>query len=152
MYTGVIKTPSDFLYTNTAVMIGLVYALLPFMILPLYANIEKMDWRLLDAARDLGASGLRIFLSIVLPLTRSGIMAGSILVFLPAMSLFYIPDLLGGAKSLLIGNLIENQFLFSHNWPLGSALSVCLTLFMTVLLLIYWLSIRRDHVSSKAFI
>src|SRR5690606_1529034 len=108
---GWIDKPLQLLYTNTAVLIGLIYALLPFMILPLYANIEKLDVRLMDAARDLGASSIRIFIKVIFPLTWTGIIAGSMLVFLPAMSMFYIPDLLGGAKSMLVGNLIENQFL-----------------------------------------
>lgn len=146
---GIIDKPMQLLYSNTAVLVGLIYALLPFMVLPLYANIEKLDQRLLEAARDLGASKARMFLKIILPLTWSGIIAGSILVFLPGMSLFYIPDLLGGAKSLLVGNLIENQFLGIHDWPTGAALSILLTLLMGILLLIYWLSSRgRDKGDS----
>ncbi len=142
LFLGIIDKPLQLLYTNTAVLTALVYTLLPFMILPLYATIEKLDMRLLDAARDLGASKLRMFFRIVLPLTWSGIIAGSMLVFLPAMTLFYIPDLLGGAKSMLVGNLIENQFLAAQNWPLGAAVSVFLTLLMALLLLIYWYTTR----------
>jgi spermidine/putrescine transport system permease protein len=144
MHLNIIHQPLQLLYTNTAVLIGLVYTLLPFMILPLYANIEKLDIRLLDAARDLGANQLRIFSKITLPLTWPGIIAGVMLVFLPAMSLFYIPDILGGAKSMLLGNLIENQFLAARNWPLGSAVSVSLTLLMGLLLLIYWYAARHS--------
>lgn len=144
LYFGIIDKPLQLLYTNSAVIIGLIYTLLPFMILPLYANIEKLDSKLLDAARDLGASQFRIFFKITLPLTWSGILAGSMLVFLPAMSMFYIPDLLGGAKSMLVGNLIENQFLTAHNWPLGSAVAVFLTLLMGLLLLIYWYTHRHS--------
>jgi len=144
LYLGFIHSPLQLLYTNTAVLIGLVYSLLPFMILPLYANIEKLDLRLLDAAKDLGASRARIFISIILPLTYSGILAGSLLVFLPAMSMFYIPDLLGGAKSMLVGNLIENQFLAAHNWPMGSTVSIFLTLFMGFLLLAYNLTALKN--------
>jgi len=145
IHFGLIHQPLQLLYTNSAVLIGLIYTLLPFMILPLYANIEKLDTRLLDAARDLGASRLRMFLTIVLPLTWPGILAGCMLVFLPAMSMFYIPDLLGGAKSMLVGNLIENQFLAAHNWPSGAAVSVILTLLMGLLLLIYWYTTRGDN-------
>ncbi len=134
---GLIDHPLSILYTKTAVMIGLVYSLLPFMILPLYANIEKLDGRFIDAARDLGANGQTIFSRIIFPLTLPGIASGMILVFLPAMSMFYIPDILGGAKSLLMGNLIQNEFLAAHNWPLGSAVSMVLTLSMGLLLLIY---------------
>ncbi len=134
---GIIHQPLSILYTGTAVMIGLVYSLLPFMILPLYANIEKLDIQLIDAARDLGANTILIFMRVIFPLTLSGIIGGVILVFLPAMSMFYIPDILGGAKSLLVGNLIQNEFLAAHNWPLGSAVSMVLTLSMGLLLLIY---------------
>ena len=134
---GLIHQPLSILYTGSAVMIGLVYSLLPFMILPLYANIEKLDMQLIDAARDLGANTVLIFMRVIFPLTLSGIVGGVILVFLPAMSMFYIPDILGGAKSLLVGNLIKNEFLAAHNWPLGSAVSMVLTLSMGLLLLIY---------------
>jgi spermidine/putrescine transport system permease protein len=138
MTLGIIDQPMQLLYSNLAVFIGLTYDLLPFMILPLYANIEKLDDTLLEAARDLGASRLRIFFKIILPLTMSGIMAGLLLVFLPAMTMFYVPDLLGGSKSMLLGNLIENQFLLVTNWPVGSAISIMLIAIMSVLLLIYW--------------
>lgn len=143
LHLGIIHHPLQLLFTNSAVIIGLVYNLLPFMILPLYANLEKFDNRLIEAARDLGASKVRTFTKVILPLSLPGIWAGSILVFLPAMTLFYIPDLLGGAKSLLLGNLIENQFLLTHNWPLGSAISVTLTVVMALMLVAYWLSSRN---------
>jgi spermidine/putrescine transport system permease protein len=135
---GLIHQPLSILYTGTAVMVGLVYSLLPFMILPLYVNIEKLDIRFIDAARDLGANTAIIFARVILPLTLPGIISGIILVFLPAMSMFYIPDILGGAKSLLMGNLIQNEFLAAHNWPLGAAVSMVLTASMGLLLLIYW--------------
>lgn len=141
---GLIHEPLHLLYTSTAVMIGLVYSLLPFMVLPLYANIEKLDMRLIDAARDLGANKARVFIKIIIPLTLPGIIAGSMLVFLPAMSMFYIPDILGGAKSVLIGNLIQNQFLTARNWPLGSAVSVALTLLMGLMLLLYWRTVKQN--------
>lgn len=138
LWLGMIKQPLLLLYTQTAVVIGLVYSLLPFMILPLYANIEKLDMTLVDAARDLGANKVRVFVKVILPLTLPGIIAGCMLVLLPAMSMFFIPDLLGGAKTLLVGNLIQNQFLASRNWPIGSAVSVFLTLLMGLMLLVYW--------------
>lgn len=133
----IIHLPLLLLYTNFAVIVGLVYNLLPFMILPLYANIEKLDYRLVDAARDLGANWPTIFRRVIIPLTTPGIMAGIILVFLPAMTLFYIPDIMGGSKSMLLGNLIEDQFQFSNNWPAGSATSIILTVIMALMLMIY---------------
>ena len=138
IWLGIIHAPVDLLFTQTAVLIGLVYSLLPFMILPLYANLEKFDWRLIDAARDLGASKFRCITKIVIPMSLPGIIAGVMLVLLPAMTLFYIPDILGGAKSLLLGNLIKNQFMEARNWPLGSAVSVMLTVLMAMMLLVYW--------------
>lgn len=145
MWTGIISKPLPLLFSDTAVMIGLVYNLLPFMVLPLLTNIERLDNRLIDAARDLGANRLTTFRRITLPLTMPGILSGSILVFLPAMTIFYIPDLLGGSKSILLGNLIQNQFLIAQNWPLGSAISVVFTLMLGVLLFIYWRSMRNKE-------
>jgi spermidine/putrescine transport system permease protein len=127
---GVIHQPLQILYTEGAVFCGLVYTLLPFMILPLYAAIEKLDPRLVEAAYDLGAGRLQVFARVILPLTLPGIIAGCILVFLPALGLFYIPDLLGGAKSMLLGNFIRDQFLTARNWPFGAAASVILTAVM----------------------
>lgn len=138
--------PLLLLYTNFAVMMGLVYNLLPFMILPLYANIEKLDDQLVEAARDLGASWGTVISKVIIPVTRPGIIAGAILVFLPAMTLFYIPDILGGAKSVLLGNLIEDQFLFTNNWPAGAATSVALTLVMAIMLIFYS---RDPHLLSR---
>lgn len=141
---GIIDQPLPILFTNTAVIIGLVYNLLPFMILPIMANVERLDNRLIDAARDLGAKRFTIFRKVIVPLTMPGIVAGSILVFLPAMTIFYIPNILGGAKSILLGNLIENQFLISQNWPLGSAVSIGLTVMLAVLIFVY-LIINRGN-------
>lgn len=136
--TGLIHRPLQLLYSETAVLVGLVYSLLPFMILPLYANLEKFDWPLLAAARDLGASRFQTIVKIVLPLTCPGIIAGIMLVLLPAMTMFYIPDILGGSKSLLLGNLIKDQFVIANNWPFGSTVSVMLTVIMGLMLLLYW--------------
>lgn len=139
LYLGFTSHPIQLLFTDYAVMIGLIYNLLPFMILPLISNIEKLDYRLVDAARDLGANRFTTFRKIIIPLTMPGIVAGCILVFLPAMTLFYIPDILGGAKSILLGNLIQNQFFIAQNWPLGAAVSTVLTLILMLLLLVHFL-------------
>lgn len=128
----IISQPMTLLYTNTAVIIGLVYTLLPYMILPISLQIEQFDFKLIDAAKDLGAKNSTIFYKIILPVTMPGIIAGSLLVFLPAMTLFYIPNLLGGAKSFLVGNLIQQQLLVIGNWPQGAATSVLLTVFLLV--------------------
>lgn len=140
---GLIEQPINLLFTNTAVLIGLVYNLLPFMILPIMTQVERLDLRLLDAARDLGANSFTTFRRVIIPLTMPGIIAGSILVFLPAMTLFYIADILGGAKSILLGNLIQNQFFIAENWPRGSAISIMLTIILAALIIIYLL-VRRD--------
>lgn len=146
LWTGIIDRPIAILFSDTAVIIGTVYNLLPFMILPLLTNIERLDNQLIDAARDLGANRLTTFRKVILPLTMPGIISGCILVFLPAMTLFYIPDLLGGAKTVMLGNLIQNQFLLSQNWPLGAAISVIFTLLLIILLLAYWHSTQgRQH-------
>lgn len=134
---GIIHQPLSILFTNYAVMIGLVYNLLPFMILPIMTNVERLDQRLIDAARDLGANRFTTFRKVIIPLTMPGIIAGSILVFLPAMTIFYVPDILGGAKSVLLGNLIQSQFLIARNWPLGAAFSTMLTVMLATLILIY---------------
>ncbi len=141
---GIIQHPLPILFTNSAVMIGLVYNLLPFMILPIMTNIERLDYQLVDAARDLGANRFTTFRKIIIPLTMPGIIAGSILVFLPAMTLFYISDILGGAKSILLGNLIQNQFLIAENWPMGATFSTALTLLLATLLLIYVFATRSN--------
>ncbi len=122
----VIDAPLPMLYTDFAVLIGLVYAELPFMILPLYANIERLDTRLLEAAADLGARPWKAFLRVTLPLTKVGILTGCVLVFIPSLGCFITSDLLGGAKTILVGNLIQNQFV-QRNQPFGSAVSLLLT-------------------------
>ena len=142
---GIIHEPLQILYSQTAVIIGSVYDLLPFMILPLYANIEKLDQEYLEAAKDLGAGWFTTFFKIIIPLTMPGIVSGSLLVFLPSMTMFYIPVLLGGAKNLLVGNLIEHQFLTASNWPLGTAISVFITLLMGVFIFIYWRTTKEDE-------
>lgn len=125
-----INTPLSLLYTNFAVIIGLVYNLFPFMVLPIFNNMERFDFRLVEAAKDLGASRWAVFMRVFLPNTAPGIIAGALLVMLPAMTLFYIPNVLGGARSILLGNLIENQFLVLEDWPQGSATSIVLTMLL----------------------
>lgn len=132
-----ISSPITFLYSNFAVLSGLIYTLFPFMVLPLFTNMERFDFRLIEAARDLGASKFQAFYKVFLPNTKPGIISGVMMVFLPAMTLFYIPNILGGARSILMGNLIQNQFLVAENWPEGAATSVMLTLILLVLLLVY---------------
>jgi spermidine/putrescine transport system permease protein len=141
--TGLIDAPIRLLYTDAAVILGLFYLMLPFMILPLYANLEKLDYRLVEAARDLGAGFLQIFRKIVWPLSLPGVFAGCIMVFVPTMGLFYVATLLGGARQLLVGNLIQQQFLNARNWPLGSATSIVLILMMALMLAGYCLVLRR---------
>lgn len=137
MGLGIISDPLQLMYTDFAVFIGLSYTLLPFMVLPLYASIEKLDNRLLDAAKDLGASNFRAFWHITIPLTLPGIVGGSILVFLPALGCFYVPEILGGSKTMLLGSFIKNQFLLTENLPLGSAASTVLTILLAAMALLY---------------
>ena len=132
--------PFNLLYTPTAVVIGLVYAYLPFMILPIYGSAEKLDNSLIEAAYDLGASPVRAFSSVIVPLTMPGIAAGTLLVFVPAIGMFAITDLMGGAKVPMIGNVIQNQFLLARNWPFGAALGV---VFMLMFAITYVLLQRR---------
>ncbi|WP_333783301.1 ABC transporter permease [Lutispora sp.] len=136
-YFGLINEPLQLMYNNTAVMIGMLYMMFPFMVLPLYASIEKLDMRLLEAADDLGAKPLNKFLQVTLPLTKGGILAGSLLVFVPTLGLFFITDLMGGSKVVLMSNLIKNQFLTARDWPFGSAISVILIIVMTAMIALY---------------
>lgn len=142
---GLIHQPLHILYSNTAVVIGLVYNLLPFMILPLITNIERMDHALIEAARDLGANWRTTFFRVILPQTKTGIISGCIMVILPAMTLFYIPTILGGARSMLLGNFIQDQFLFADNWQQGAATSVLLTALVMLLAGIYWFNANKEE-------
>lgn len=130
------------LYTDGAVIIGLLYTFLPFMVLPIYTSLEKLDWRLVEAAFDLGANRFHALRRIILPLAMPGVMAGVILVFIPSLGNYIIPELLGGGKSLMIGNLIQLQFGASHNWPLGAALSFALLGFVLLAMLLYSLRFK----------
>ncbi|KKX55967.1 spermidine/putrescine ABC transporter permease [Brevibacillus borstelensis cifa_chp40] len=143
MQLGIISQPLPLLYNETAVLIGLVYTMLPFMVLPLYASIEKLDKSLLEASSDLGAKPVHTFWKVTLPLTAPGIMAGSLLVFIPSLGLFFIPDLMGGSKTVLIGNLIKNQFLTARDWPFGSASSIIL-MGLTLLFITAYILITKD--------
>lgn len=134
---GIISEPLAMLYNHGAVMVGLTYTLFPFMVLPLYASIEQLDKSYLEAASDLGAKPWQAFTKITLPLTMPGIVAGCLLTFIPTLGLFFIPDLMGGSKSLLIGNLIKNQFLTARDWPFGSAASMILMVLTLIFILIY---------------
>jgi spermidine/putrescine transport system permease protein len=134
---GVIRQPITMLYTPFAVLAGLVYGYLPFMILPVYASLEKLDPSLLEAAEVLGARPAARFRRVTLPLSAPGLIAGSLLVFIPALGSYVSSDLLGGAKQLLIGNLVQNQFSTARNWPFGSAASLILMTLVLVAVLIY---------------
>lgn len=146
MGIGLIDEPLEIIYTDVAVIIGMVYTLLPFMILPLYASFEKFDKRLIEAAHDLGADKTTVMLRIIIPLVLPGIIAGISLVFLPSLGMFFISDLLGGANNLVIGNFIKNQFLTFRDWPFGSVASVILTFLMLLLIWVYSLA---DKINKK---
>lgn len=144
MSIGAIKVPLSLLYNNTAVLIGMVYGLLPFMVLPIYVSLEQMDKRLLEAASDLGAPPLTAFRKITLPLTLPGVAAGSILVFISSLGMFVVPDIMGGAKSSLMGNVIQNQFLSARDWPFGSALSIVLALLSLIMIVLYYKALQAQ--------
>lgn len=141
-WTGWIREPLPLLYNNGAVILGLVYGYLPFAVLPLYATIEKLDPHLLEAAADLGARPFRALVEILLPLSAEGIWASSILVFVPCLGTYLTSDLLGGSKTILIGNLIQNQFTASRDWPFGAALSMALLAMAGCLL---WVARKRGQ-------
>jgi len=134
---GIIKEPLKMLYSYGAVMIGMIYTMFPFMVLPLYNSIDKMDRSYIEAAKDLGASKWKTFRTVTIPLTMPGIVAGCILVFIPSVGLFFIPDLMGGSNIMLIGNLIKNQFLEANDWPFGAALSIVMISISLILILVY---------------
>lgn len=136
MGMGIIKEPIQILYTTGAVYFGLVYSLVPMMVMPLYSCLEKIDPAVLEAGRDLGCSSGQLFRKVIFPLSIPGIMGGLVLVFVPAMFNFYIADALGGGKTIIIGNLISSQFSTAKNWPLGAALSVVVMLISTAVIMI----------------
>jgi spermidine/putrescine transport system permease protein len=139
LLAGLGMTPVHLLFSPFAVLVGMVYVHLPFMVLPLYTNLEKHDPALLDAAQDLGANAWHRFWRVTFPLSLPGIFSGSALVFIPVLGMFAIPDILGGTGDMLIGNLIKEQFLGTRDWPFGSTLSIMLTI---AVLLIVWVAAR----------
>ena len=140
MATGLIAEPMEVLYTPTAVVLGMVYIMVPFMFLPLYSAVDNLDRAQIEASMDLGATRAQTFLKVMLPQTLPGIIGGAVIVFIPSVGNFIVPDVLGGAKGLMIGNLVEQQFLSARNWPFGSALSMII---MTVVLTVLLVSVTR---------
>jgi len=138
MNLGIIQKPLPLYGNDFAIILGLVYGWLPVMVLPIYAALERLDASLLEAARDLYASSFKSFLRVTWPLSIPGVVAGSMLVFIPSLGAFVTPAILGGGKSLMIGNIISNQFLAAHDWPFGSALSMVMMLAMLAATLIYF--------------
>jgi len=143
-WIGIIDQPIQMLYTDFAIMLGMTYVYLPLMILPLYASMEKLDFRLVEAGYDLYATRLRVLRKIILPLIKPGLVAGSILVFIPSLGAYVTPRVLGGGKNLMLGNLIELQFGQGRNWPLGAALSITLLLIVAIALLFYVRNVQKS--------
>ncbi len=133
----VIERPLDMIYTDGAIIVGMIYIYVPFMFLPIYASVEKLDWSLVRASNDLGAGAFQTFFRVIFPLTLPGVAGGAIIVFIPALGNFVVPEVLGGAKVLMLGNLIEQQFLTARNWPFGSALAMLVMCAMLAVLFIY---------------
>jgi spermidine/putrescine transport system permease protein len=142
---GVITEPLQILYTDTAVLIGMSYVYLPLMVLPLYAAIERLDFRLVEAGYDLYANRVQVFRRIILPIIKPGIVAGSILVFVPSLGAYVTPRVLGGGKNMMIGNFIELQFGQGRNWPLGASLSILLLFIVMAALLLYVRASSREE-------
>jgi spermidine/putrescine transport system permease protein len=137
IWSGITSAPIQILYTDLAIGIGMVYVYLPLMVLPLYASMEKLDFRLVEAGYDLYATRFQVLRRIIIPLVKPGIIAGSILVFIPSLGAYVTPRVLGGGKQMMLGNLIELQFGAGRNWPLGAALALTLTVIVTIALLFY---------------
>lgn len=150
MWTGIAGEPLQLIFTDAAVVAGLLYVFIPFMFLPLYASIEKLDPSLIEASQDLGANRLQTFLRVVLPMTMPGIVGGSIIVFIPSLGNFIVPSVLGGAQVMTIGSLIEQQFLSARNWPFGAALGMIVMASVLVLMLIYVRVAARDDARTAA--
>ena len=142
---GLIQEPLNLLFTDWAVLIGLVYGYLPFMVLPLYAALERLDRSLVEAAWDLYAKPVQVFTRVVLPLSRPGVIAGCVLVFIPSLGAYVTPDLLGGARTMMVGNLIQHQYLVVRDWPFGSSLSFVLMAGVLAAVLYY---LRADGARS----
>lgn len=146
IWAGVIDQPIQILFTETAIMIGMLYVYLPLMVLPLYASMERLDFNLVEAGYDLYATRLAVLRRIILPLVKPGLIAGSILVFVPSLGAYVTPRVMGGGKQLMLGNLIELQFGQGRNWPLGAALSITLLAIVMVALIFYVRSVSREEV------
>ncbi len=144
MWLGLIDQPLEMLHTNFAVYIGIVYAYLPFMILPIYTALMRMDYSLIEAASDLGARPFKTFLTVTLPLSKSGIIAGSMLVFVPAVGEFVIPELLGGPDSLLIGRVLWQEFFNNRDWPVASAVAVVMLTILMIPIIFFYRYQRRE--------
>jgi spermidine/putrescine transport system permease protein len=142
---GFLGEPADLLYNEFAIVVGLLYGYLPLMILPLYASIERLDPELREAATDLGANGFRRFFTVTLPLTRAGVVAGCIFVFVPSLGNFIVPDLLGGGKSSMVGNLIQGEFLRTRDWPFGATIAIAVILVMLVFIALQVWLVNRDR-------
>ena len=134
---GVIHAPLPLLYNDGAVLLGLVYGYLPFMVLPIYATLERLDPALVEAAADLGARPMTTVFRVIVPLSKPGIVAGSVLVFIPCLGAYLTPDLLGGGRTVMVGNLVQNQFTTARDWPFGSAISMALMAIVTLLLVLF---------------
>lgn len=137
MKLGLIEEPLKILYSYPAVVIGMVYALLPFMVLAVYSSVEKMDWSYVEAARDLGANAIKAFFTVTFKLTLPGLLTGVILTFIPSMGLFFIADILGGNKIVLVGSMIQDQLTRGSNWPFAAALAVVLMMLTSLMMFVY---------------
>ncbi|UHA75206.1 ABC transporter permease [Paenibacillus sp. 481] len=146
---GLISEPMQMLYTKGAVLLGMVYTFIPFMVLPIYVSLEQMDRRLLEAASDLGATRWKSFWHVTLPQTKSGMMTGSVLVFVTTTGMFVVTDILGGAKSQMLSNIIQTQFLGARDWPFGAALSVMFVLSSLIIIGLFNRAMRSKYDVSK---
>lgn len=144
IWLGVIDSPLQIMYTDTANLLGMTYVYLPLMVLPLYASIERLDFRLVEAGYDLYASRLQVLRRIIIPIVKPGLIAGSILVFIPSLGAYVTPRVLGGGKNMMLGNLIEMQFGGGRNWPLGAAISITLMALVMIALLFYVRNASRN--------
>ncbi|MDO6965345.1 ABC transporter permease [Rhizobium alvei] len=147
MKLGLIASPMQMLFTDGAILVGMIYVYLPLMVLPLYASMEKIDFRLIEAGYDLYATPFKVLTKIVIPLVKPGIIAGSILVFIPSLGAYVTPNMLGGGKNMMLGNLIELQFGQGRNWPLGASLSITMMAIVMIALIAY---IRNSGSAGKA--
>ncbi|KQZ32202.1 ABC transporter permease [Mesorhizobium sp. Root552] len=145
IWLGVIERPLQIMNTDVAILLGMVYVYLPLMVLPLYASMEKLDFRLVEAGYDLYASRWQVLRRIIFPLVKPGVIAGSILVFIPSLGAYVIPRVLGGGKNMMLGNLIELQFGSGRNWPLGAAISITLMVLVMIALLFYVRNVSKSE-------